>query len=322
MQSLKIFKTFVLLALLSTLTGCKLAVIVAEGGKVVSGSGSECTAGSVCRYAVPDTNFAETFTAVPDTGWAFAGWSSGNKRFCGDEQSNLCSLDATAAAGTAIEALIGDNETWYLEPVFTCITGNCGSVEPPPAPVVCDLSGAGTDLSSAVFEVGAVLPDCNLSYVNLDSAELISANLSGANLTSAILDDVDLSGANLSGANLSRTEMEYADLRNADLSGANLNDAYLYGAYLNGANLRDANMSSAEMRYASLSGADLRGANLEDASLEDASLSGTNLSGADLTRADLIHAVSLSSQNLIDTIFNNTRCPDGSNSNSNPRCGY
>jgi uncharacterized protein YjbI with pentapeptide repeats len=116
------------------------------------------------------------------------------------------------------------------------------------------------------------------------------ANLSGAGMGGMDL-SVDLSGAK---ADLSGTDLRGAQLRYANLSGAILYDADLSpksaGGYYGGTN-----------EYLT----DLTGANLSDADLTGADLTGADLTGADLT----------GSYGLDTIIWDNTTCPDGSNSN-------
>ena len=65
--------------------------------------------------------------------------------------------------------------------------------------------------------------------------------------------------------------------------------------------LSDADLTFAYLSYADLSNADLRYADLSNA----------NLTGADLSNADL------SGANLIPVNWNDTTCPDGTNSDDN-----
>lgn len=68
----RLFKIFVLLAVTSLVTGCKLAVMVSSSGDVTSLSGTrDCLAGSSCEFEVADATFDETFTAVPKEGYVF-----------------------------------------------------------------------------------------------------------------------------------------------------------------------------------------------------------------------------------------------------------
>ena len=99
---------------------------------------------------------------------------------------------------------------------------------------------------------------------------------------------------------------------------ANAQEAYLSEAELAGANLEQANRAAANLERANLEGANLRGANLAGADLSGANLSFADLSfaqviGIDLTNADLTNANLILAQ-LTSVIWNNTTCPDGTNS--------
>jgi hypothetical protein len=60
----------------------------------------------------------------------------------------------------------------------------------------------------------------------------------------------------------------------------------------------------------------LRGSDLSDAQLRDADLRGADLRGADLTGADLLGA-DLSGADVVEVTWNDTVCPDGTNSDDN-----
>ena len=92
-----------------------------------------------------------------------------------------------------------------------------------------------------------------------------------------------------------------AEDNRADLSWVYLVGVGLGNADLSGADLRWANLRDAGLFGANLSGADLRWANLRDADLYGANLSGANLENADLT----------------GVYWNDTTCPDGTNSDNN-----
>ena len=85
------------------------------------------------------------------------------------------------------------------------------------------------------------------------------------------------------------------------------------GADLSGAVLSGTDLSSADLRQANLSNATLRNTNLTGAEL-----TGVNIRGADLTRAILrgarVENVLLNDQ----TIWSDTICPNGENSNNSP----
>ena len=118
--------------------------------------------------------------------------------------------------------------------------------------------------------------------------------------------DAQLAGAALANADLSNCILTNANLRGADLASAMLDNASLVGA-----DLRDASL-----RSAMLDGANLTGARLNGADLRSAMLDGAILAGADLSDADLRSAM-LSGAKLEGVLWNNTVCPDGTNSDTN-----
>ena len=136
---------------------------------------------------------------------------------------------------------------------------------------------------------------CNLFDKNVPLlSNLDYADLGGADLGYATLYAVSLDGANLDSAVLSFAVADYAHLNYADLGAADLKGAFLRHAQLQNAILYNANLSDAFLSHANLDGAGLVNANLTNADLYGASLRGATLVGA---------------------IWNNTRCPDGTNSN-------
>ncbi len=105
------------------ITGCKLAVIVVEGGEVQSIGSGTCVAGSICIVEVTDLSFAEMFEAVPKPGWYFEKWNNGNKLVCGGSYDPVCDLTYfQSGLGPkeieAAEKLIASPEIFYLLPVF------------------------------------------------------------------------------------------------------------------------------------------------------------------------------------------------------------
>ena len=154
--------------------------------------------------------------------------------------------------------------------------------------------------------IGADLRFADLSYANMSNLNLTGANLKAANLNYTMLQGTvlryaDLSHTWLSGADLTGADLRQSGLYVAWLSGANLTGSKLNGSYLPGANLHDANLSDADMIHAHL-----HYAILNDANLNSADLSGANLTYATLTGAD-----------LSGTIWYDTTCPDGTNSDNN-----
>ena len=114
-----IAKSLLILLLAVAMTGCKLAVIVVEGGEVQSTFGT-CqpavpgTTGTVCIHEVTSP---ESFTAVPDPGWYFVKWNTGGDFLCADSASPIC---VVAELGPHLEPPVASasDKTLYIMPVF------------------------------------------------------------------------------------------------------------------------------------------------------------------------------------------------------------
>ncbi len=186
------------------------------------------------------------------------------------------------------------------------VAGATGSVTPE---AVCTgyphlaVDWQGCDLRAANLN-GQFLNDANLSTANLSNASLggtamKNANLAGANLTKAFLYDVNLSGDNLSGALLAGAN--FGEVFSGGIKGVPatlpVNWVLKYGFLIG---------PSAEMGGANLTGDDLTGVNLTQVILTGANLSGT----------DLGYATGLTAGALGGVTWNNTICPDGTNSNN------
>jgi hypothetical protein len=111
---------FVLILSLSVVSAsCRLAVIVVEGGQVQSDGYGTCAAGTICVVEVNEANFSETFEAVPDEGWYFHKWNSGDRFFCGDSLDESCPLSFEGyKESDAVEEMVASSEMFYLMPVF------------------------------------------------------------------------------------------------------------------------------------------------------------------------------------------------------------
>ena len=103
-------------ALSVALQGCRILQTVSPGGSVVSASGQyDCAEDSVCEIDVPnDERFAETFTAIPRHGYAFAGWRAAERYLCAGA-SPLCVVDIPASV-TAYDALGYMTAEFYHQP--------------------------------------------------------------------------------------------------------------------------------------------------------------------------------------------------------------
>ncbi len=180
---------------------------------------------------------------------------------------------------------------------------------------------------------GANFAGCNLNYES--GASLTNANMIDANLTAANLSGANLSGANLTDTDFTRTSMQpdyvvpplvntlhFINFSNTTLRGANFAGSSLQGANLSGANLTLSNLTGSNLSTyvdfgpthsyfpTNLTNAVLQNAQMSNANLSNANLSSASLSDANLTGANLIGA------NLSGVTWNNTTCPDGTNSSA------
>ena len=149
-----------------------------------------------------------------------------------------------------------------------------------------------------------------LGYANLSHGDYRYSNLSHAYIEDTNLSHSDLSFANLSYANLmysnlSWTDLQRSEMQYADLHAANLGCAILFDTNLTGADLSYAVVSHASCIFTwdevDLSHADLSYANLSNLHIEESDLSHADLSHADLTGVS----------------WDDTICPDGTNSDDN-----
>ncbi len=107
---------------LITFGGCRLAVVVVEGGEVQSVGSGTCLAGKNCVIEITGANFSETFTAVPHSegAYVFEKWNTGGSFLCAGSIDPVCVVDNTLLAGNAnAEQVIASDKTFYIMPVFT-----------------------------------------------------------------------------------------------------------------------------------------------------------------------------------------------------------
>lgn len=117
---MKISKILAVSAVGLILAGCKIEVIVPEGGMVVTESGTfECKAGETCPVSVVDIFFEEAYIAQPDEGMAFTGWKTRHRGFCGGS-TEPCALHTSGFEGNddLMPFLENDDEVFYLEATF------------------------------------------------------------------------------------------------------------------------------------------------------------------------------------------------------------
>jgi uncharacterized protein YjbI with pentapeptide repeats len=174
----------------------------------------------------------------------------------------------------------------------------------------------GADLTKAGM-YNATLYGAILTVANLSAADLTNANLTNAVLTNAVLTNAILYGATLYSANLTGANLTNVDLTNANLTNAVLTNAVLSNAVLKNATLHGVNLSGATLTGVSLSNANLTNADLSYADMTNIALNGTNLTKTNLTGVrGLSRDNTDGSTNQNNVIWDNTTCPDGSDSSS------
>lgn len=116
-----------IIASVTAMTGCRIGAAVFEGGSVMSASGSRhCFEGRTCEYEVNDTNFTETFTAQPRTGYEFVKWRAGDGFLCANSTDPTCIVSNVGAEGNAvIEAVVASDSMFYIAPEFRCVIEYC-----------------------------------------------------------------------------------------------------------------------------------------------------------------------------------------------------
>lgn len=110
-------KVAVAAALGLSLTGCKLAIIVGEGGEVTSLSGNnDCAGPNYCIVDITNENFSETFTAIAEPGYEFVKWQDGDGFQCANSTSTSCTV--TINGNQYAAAIVASFETGSIRPVF------------------------------------------------------------------------------------------------------------------------------------------------------------------------------------------------------------
>lgn len=116
-SNLRVVALVLLLGVL--LPGCRLQVVVPQGGMVESTLPPNCFEQTTCVFEIEDATFTSTFTAVPDNGWVFLRWSSGDDFLCADSTDPVCGLSNVLLAGNAFaESIIASTKSYYLVPIF------------------------------------------------------------------------------------------------------------------------------------------------------------------------------------------------------------
>jgi uncharacterized protein YjbI with pentapeptide repeats len=200
------------------------------------------------------------------------------------------------------------------------------------------LLGPSADLGQANLG-GLDLAGADLSGADLSAANLVGTSLARADLNTAVLQG-NLTGAQFAGANLTDASLAGATVTEATLAGATLTGAAgvdltgtpaslpehwsVRGGFLigpgTGTSLVDADLDNLNLSSVDFSGLSLLRASLEHSNLTSANLTSANLTGADFTSANLTKAdldkATVSSTNFTATVWNDTTCPNGTNSDT------
>ncbi len=196
MITLGTIKTMSVVVILGLLAGCKLAVMVVEGGEVhvdpPFNPASTCSEGTICMHEISDTNYIHSFVAVPKPGWRFVKWSTGDSFLCSNNTSSSCEVNNAFLAGNEVaEAIVASPKTYYLMPLFEPLT-EIGATVTMNGKAWAPMNGFG-DLSWD--DINAVCPVTNGGHC-LVGGKLMEYDMTG--WTWASVDDVNgLINANL-----------------------------------------------------------------------------------------------------------------------------
>ena len=130
--------TNLLLAIIAIgLAGCRLEVVVPEGGSVESATGRyDCDELFICSGEIDDGEFEETFTAVANPGFRFVRWSESESTVCEGAEGS-CTLRMLDLPPTLRRSLLNSDMVARLVPVFeetdapaaVSVTGTIGVLE-------------------------------------------------------------------------------------------------------------------------------------------------------------------------------------------------
>ncbi len=104
---------------ISTLTACKVEIVVPSNGSVTTLSGAyACSAGKICEIQVLDLFFYETFIAEPAAGYKFSHWVKNSGGLCGGDAGPCRLHTSNFSDSPALMFLLESDEIVYLTPVF------------------------------------------------------------------------------------------------------------------------------------------------------------------------------------------------------------
>ncbi|MCB1844750.1 MAG: hypothetical protein KDI09_17435 [Halioglobus sp.] len=108
-------------ALLLMVAGCKVVIVVPEGGRVVADNGMLCLAGETCEIDVSTTQFSRTFTAIAEPGYRFTGYTEANGHFCPGSNPNCFLSTAGFSGNPGLMSILASNLEFFLAPQFEAV---------------------------------------------------------------------------------------------------------------------------------------------------------------------------------------------------------
>ena len=117
----KVFQSVTIVAAAAMLSGCFIRLIGTPGGVVGTQSGNypNCAEGASCPdIPMIDSNFNETFVAVPAAGYRFAHWKRSNKYLFGCNTDPQATIETSGFPGSPLEQFLGDPLVTFMSPVF------------------------------------------------------------------------------------------------------------------------------------------------------------------------------------------------------------
>ncbi|HUG14693.1 MAG TPA: pentapeptide repeat-containing protein [Thermomicrobiales bacterium] len=236
------------------------------------------------------------------------------------------------AVGLTVFSVYSARGTNHDETYFACLyAGSLSQVNTTAPPANCgrgsqiEWTSFGGTIDASMIEDGSI-PGSVIQDGTLHGSAIEDGTIESAKLNEELQYDIKCGafahpGHDFSDCDLRGAYLAYANLAGANLADANLVLANLASAILIGADLGDADLASAILIGADLGGADLTSATLIGADLGDADLTSANLNFANLRDANLFGA-NLTDANLSGVIWNNTTCPDGTNSDAADGDGF
>jgi uncharacterized protein YjbI with pentapeptide repeats len=144
---------------------------------------------------------------------------------------------------------------------------------------------------------------CNQCYLTSYADQFAGKDFSKSQVTNSEFSNADLAGVNFSASYFKDVNFSNASLTNANLS--NIKDIDGWGPVRNnifsGANLTNANLSGSMFHSSDFTNANLQGANFSNTTIRYSDMSG---------------AKNASTANFTGATWEDTRCPDGTNSDS------